>query len=32
MENMEHALSQLPYALLATAIAVAGYLVCGLAM
>lgn len=32
MENMEHALSQLPYALLATAIAAAGYLVCGLAM
>ena len=29
MENMDHALSQFPYAMLAAAIAAAGYLLCG---
>ena len=32
MENMDHALSQLPYALLATGVAAAGYLACGMIM
>ncbi len=32
MENMDHALSQLPYALCAAGIAVAGYLLCGILM
>ena len=32
MQNMDHALSQMPYALLAAAVSAAGYLVCGLAM
>ena len=29
MENMDHALSQLPYALIAAGVAVVGYLICG---
>ena len=29
MENMDHALSQLPYALIAAGVSVVGYLICG---
>ena len=32
MQNMDHALSQLPYALLAAGMSAAGYLVCGFLM
>ena len=32
MENMDHALSQLPYSLCAAGLSAAGYLVCGLLM